>query len=121
MKKLLIALAMTVALVGPASAGANDCIGTVMTDKDWVYVVDLGSVADPGGSYTAEGRLCQAPLKSRNARRILATCPVGSLCDVDVYNNDRGGTKVVKKTIELKGRKFDSAETITKIDGVYQK
>ena len=117
--KLLIALATTVALVGPAAvaspakAGANECVGTIVTDKQWVYVVDAGL-------HTTEGRLCQAPLNSRIGRRILAACPVGSYCNIDIYNNDHDVSITVKKDIELEGWKFNSADTITKISGIYR-
>jgi hypothetical protein len=109
----LVATAALAALATPAMAGANDCVGTIVTDKEWVYVVDAGL-------HTTEGRLCQAKLKSPIARHILATCPVGSYCNVDIYNNDNDVSIHVKKDIELEGWRFDSADTITKISGIYR-
>ena len=112
LKTLTVAAALA-GIASPAIAGANDCIGTIVTDKEWVYVVDAGL-------HTKDGRLCQARLKSPIGRRILATCPVGSTCYVDIYNNDHDVSIPVKKNIELEGWRFDSADTITKISGIYR-
>jgi hypothetical protein len=112
MTRLFTATALALAaMASPALAGANDCNGKILTDKEWVYVVDAGR-------YYSAGRLCQAKLGSKIANRILTACPVGSTCNVDIYNNDHDVSIQVKKNIELEGFKFDSADTITKISGI---
>jgi hypothetical protein len=59
-----------------AHAGTNTCEGTVNVDHDMTTVVGEYGSFGPNG--------CRFPTASKLGRRILAACPNGSQCMIDV-------------------------------------
>ena len=79
MKKNLLALAIVVVLASiPALAlvGSNECDGIVQVGEEWT------TVAGEMGDYAPNG--CQFRTASKLGRRILAVCPDGSECQIDL-------------------------------------
>jgi hypothetical protein len=78
MRKLL-ALGVVVVLSpisGAAKAGSNECDGIVQVDQEWTTV--SGEIGD----YAPKG--CRFLTASQLGRRILAVCPDGSECQIQL-------------------------------------
>jgi hypothetical protein len=101
--KILISLNLTVmlAFARPAMAGSNECEGLVKVGKEWTTVKsDLGDFAPDG---------CRFRTASKLGRHILAECPDGSNCTINV-------------PLDLipKNPNEHQSPIITKIDSVWQ-
>jgi hypothetical protein len=67
-----------------AHAGSNTCEGNVMVGKEWTTAKgDTGDFAPDG---------CRFLTSSKLGRRIIAACPDGSQCLIDVPLNKRSHT-----------------------------
>jgi hypothetical protein len=97
MTKTVLAVAALLALATPAFAGSNSCRGDVTADKDWVYVTDytneIGGRYDPATKkslvFQRPPEPCRAKIGSSIAHRILAKCPVGSVCWIDMPDDNK--------------------------------
>jgi hypothetical protein len=78
MKKLLpLAVVVVLAsITGVAQAGSNECDGVVQVGKEWT------TVSGEMGDYAPNG--CRFRTASKLGRRILAVCPDGSNCQIDL-------------------------------------
>jgi hypothetical protein len=104
MTKTLLAAAALLALASPAFAGSNACNGEVSADKDWVYVTDY--INEIGARYDAATKTvltyqgpvqpCRAKVGSPIARRILAKCPIGSECQIEMPDDGSTGWPIKK-------------------------
>jgi hypothetical protein len=84
MKLSLLAAAAIALLTTAANAGSNSCGGTVQVGPEWTTVKgDLGDFAPNG---------CRFQTASKLGRRIIAACPNGSECMIDVPLNKRSST-----------------------------
>ena len=109
MTKTLLAAAALVALASPAFAGSNSCRGEVTADKDWVYVTDhvneIGGRYDPatGKSLVFQGppQPCKAKPNSAIGRRILAKCPVGTECWIEMPDDNKSTGHPFTKIISV--------------------
>lgn len=78
---LLLATAATFA-ASPAFAGSNTCIGKVTVDPygEWTTVINSNL-----------GQGCQFKTKSPLGKKITATCPHGSECEININLDAKGG------------------------------
>ena len=79
MKRLLTAAALAL-LTTTAHAGMNRCTGTVLVGNEWTTV--KGDLDD----YAPDG--CRFKTVSKLGYRILAACPNGSVCQIDIMPLD---------------------------------
>lgn len=75
MRRLIMTAALAL-LTTAAHAGVNTCEGTVQAGAEWTMVVG------ETGNYAPNG--CRFATASKLGRRILAVCPNGSQCLIDV-------------------------------------
>jgi len=79
MRKLLLATVTLAAMTSAAQAGAVTCKGEVFNDTPgWTTIADR--------SPDSPDEFCRFKTKSPVGKRILAKCPVGSTCDIDLLN-----------------------------------
>jgi hypothetical protein len=78
MKRLLLTAAALALLTTAAHAGLNLCEGTVRVGKEWT------TVKGPNDD-------CRFKTASPVGRRILAACPDGSECQIDLPLSARSG------------------------------
>jgi hypothetical protein len=85
MKKLLLTAAALIALTSAASAGSTRCEGHVVVGSEWTTVEDESVVPLPKDHprYTPPD-ICRFKTNSALGKRILAKCPAGSLCNLDL-------------------------------------
>jgi hypothetical protein len=76
MRRILITAALVAVTITTAYAGSNVCEGTVLVGKEWTTV--KGEFSD----YAPDG--CRFLTVSKLGRRIIAACPDGSECQIDV-------------------------------------
>ena len=76
MKRLMITAAALALLTTTAQAGMNTCEGEVQVGPEWTVV------KSEFGNYAPNG--CRFLTASKLARRILAVCPNGANCMIDV-------------------------------------
>ena len=94
--------AALLAATATAHAGVNTCEGTVQVGKEWTMVVgDTGNYAPNG---------CRFPTASSLGRRILATCPNGSQCLIDV------SLKELKEGSDTPGKPPRTIKAITNVE-----
>jgi len=84
MRPLAIA-AMSIAMLAPAKAGDNSCLGVVTVGKEWsmIEVADI-EIAFEGKRYVQPGYKCRFLTASKIGRQILSKCPNGSSCSVSM-------------------------------------
>jgi hypothetical protein len=97
LKPLAVAV-MSVAMLAAAHAGDNSCRGVTSVKKDFVYVTER-----PDLRSNPPMPPCRAPLSSAIGKRILASCPVGSDCTVEM---------------PLEGKTQDSKGTILRVEAI---
>ena len=104
MRITLTAFAVASIAITAAHAGSNTCEGTVTVGKEWTTVKgDTGDMA-PGG--------CRFQTASKLGRRIIATCPDGSQCLIDVPLNKRSHTITSITNVEATSTKQPSARVV---------
>jgi hypothetical protein len=84
MRTIMTAAAALLATITAASAGSNVCEGTVQVGKEWT------TIRGEFGDYAPEG--CRFQTASKLGRRIIAACPNGSECQIDIPLNKRQST-----------------------------
>jgi hypothetical protein len=81
MKKLLLAAVALAALSAPAYAGSNMCQGYIYVEGTTGYVADpLGDWSEPA----SDDAQCSFSTTSKVGKMILAKCPVGWGCSIDL-------------------------------------
>lgn len=75
MKQTIIAAAVLLASITAAHAGSNMCGGTIQVGPEWSTVKGLGD-------YEPDG--CRFKTASPLGRRIIAACPNGSECEINM-------------------------------------
>jgi hypothetical protein len=81
---LMTAFAAASFAITTAHAGSNVCEGAVQVGKEWT------TVKGEFGDYAPEG--CRFQTASKLGRRIIAACPDGSECMIDVPLTKRSST-----------------------------
>ena len=80
MKTLLLTAAALVALTGAAQAGSFPCEGEVVVNAGWASLKDD----------TTSDQICRFKADTPLGKRLLAKCPVGSICWMDLYDGGVG-------------------------------
>jgi hypothetical protein len=84
LRTVMSAAAVLLASLTAARAGSNTCEGTVTVGTEWT------TVKSQYGDYAPDG--CRFQTASKLGRRIIAACPDGSQCMIDVPLNKRSNT-----------------------------
>jgi hypothetical protein len=81
MKRMFLLLTTaTMITASPAFAGSNTCYGKLTIHPEgWTTVIDQ------------DGYGCQFQTKSPIGKKIIAVCPHGSECDIDIELDAKGG------------------------------
>jgi hypothetical protein len=69
MKRLMLTAALALVTIAPASAGDWYCLGTVKVEKEWTTIKDTS---------------CRFKTDSKVGRKILAICPNGTECEIQM-------------------------------------
>jgi hypothetical protein len=85
MRKLLLTAAALLALTSAAPAGSTTCQGEVVVGSEWTTVEDESTVPLPKDHprYSPPD-VCRFQTTSALGKRILAKCPAGSTCLLDL-------------------------------------
>ena len=104
MKRTMIAAAVLLASITAAHAGSNACGGTLQVGPEWTTVKgDLGDFAPDG---------CRFLTASKLGRHIIAVCPNGSECMIDVPLNKRSSTITRITNVEAISTKQPQARVV---------
>jgi hypothetical protein len=87
MKTLLLTAAALVALTGAAQAGSFPCEGEVVVNAGWASLLATEPKADDDKS---PDQICRFKANTPLGKRLLAKCPVGSICNMDLYDGGVG-------------------------------
>jgi hypothetical protein len=101
---LITAFVFASLAITAAHAGSNACGGIVQVGPEWTTVKgDLGDFAPDG---------CRFQTASKLGRRILAVCPDGSECMIDVPLGKRSSTITSITNVEAISNKQSSARVV---------
>jgi hypothetical protein len=98
MFKPLAIAATSIAFLSTAKAGSNECSGPIVTDKEWVRINEEMN-EEP----------CRVKLNSDLGRRVLAACPAGANCTLDLPI--QGSAKVMAVPV-------NGMRTVIKVDSI---
>lgn len=100
----MIAAAVLLTSFTAAQAGSNTCEGTVTVGKEWTTIKgDLGDHAPEG---------CRFQTSSKLGRRIIAACPEGSECQIDIPLNNRSSTVTSITHVEARSTKQPQSRVV---------